>query len=118
LYGADGHALVDLLLQAGEEPPQAGSKILCRHAFHESKRAYVCPAKVQCLYKIFWKDGKICQPIPHLKASRQKVADSLKTIRQDHKRNLNPTPYKVSVSDRLYHFIHDLWLQHAPIGEL
>lgn len=24
---------------------------------------------------------------------------------------------QVSVSDRLYHFIHDLWLQNAPIGK-
>ena len=25
---------------------------------------------------------------------------------------------KVGVSDELYHFIHDLWLENAPIGEL
>jgi hypothetical protein len=25
---------------------------------------------------------------------------------------------QVSVSDNLYHFIHELWLQNAPIGEL
>ena len=26
--------------------------------------------------------------------------------------------FQVSVSDNLYQFIHDLWLQNAPIGEL
>jgi hypothetical protein len=26
--------------------------------------------------------------------------------------------WQVSVSDNLYHFIHELWLQNAPIGEL
>ena len=31
---------------------------------------------------------------------------------------MNPTPYKVGVSDDLYHFIHDLWLENQPIGEL
>lgn len=25
---------------------------------------------------------------------------------------------QVAVSDDLYNFIHDLWLQNAPIGEL
>ena len=25
---------------------------------------------------------------------------------------------QVSVSSKLYQFIHDLWLQNAPIGEL
>jgi len=118
LYGADGHALIDLLLRSGEDPPQQGTKILCRHPFHESKRAWVCPAKVGSLYKVFWKDGKICEDILVLKDIRQRVIDSLITLRQDHKRNLNPTPYKVAVSDQLYHFIHDLWLENAPIGEL
>ncbi|CAL8073092.1 unnamed protein product [Orchesella dallaii] len=118
LYGADGHALIDLLVQTGEDAPQAGSKVLCRHPFHESKRAWVNPAKVEPLYHLYWKDGKILRALPQLSDIRQRVADFLKTIRQDHKRNLNPTPYKVAVSDRLYHFIHDLWLENAPIGEL
>ncbi|ODN05065.1 Nicotinate phosphoribosyltransferase [Orchesella cincta] len=118
LYGADGHALIDLLVQTGEDSPKAGSKVLCRHPFHESKRAWVSPAKVEPLYHKYWKDGVICRALPQLSDIRQRVTDSMKTIRQDHKRNLNPTPYKVAVSDRLYHFIHDLWLENAPIGEL
>jgi len=118
LYGTDGHALIDLVVQTGEEPPQPGSRVLCRHPFHESKRAWVNPATVLPLYTVYWKDGKILSPLSRLQVTRQKVADSLKTLRTDHKRNLNPTPYKVAVSDRLYHFIHDLWLENAPIGEL
>ena len=45
--------------------------------------------------KVYWKDGKICQPMPTLEGIRNRVETSLKTLRQDHKRNLNPTPYKV-----------------------
>ncbi|XP_064540840.1 nicotinate phosphoribosyltransferase isoform X2 [Drosophila montana] len=118
LYSADGHALIDLLQKDSEMPPAVGQKVLCRHPFQESKRAYVIPSHVESLYKIYWKAGKICQLLPTLEQVREKVQISLKTLRNDHKRTLNPTPYKVAVSDNLYNFIHDLWLQNAPIGEL
>ncbi|XP_012254516.2 nicotinate phosphoribosyltransferase isoform X2 [Athalia rosae] len=118
LYGADGHALIDLLQRSIEDPPQVGQKVLCRHPFQESKRAYVIPTRVESLYKIYWQDGKVCNPLPTLEETRNRVQVSLKTLRNDHRRNLNPTPYKVAVSDELYNFIHDLWLQNAPIGEL
>ncbi|XP_047985018.1 nicotinate phosphoribosyltransferase isoform X2 [Leguminivora glycinivorella] len=118
LFGADGHALIDLLQRSSEPPPAVGQKVLCRHPFQESKRAYVIPSKVEHLYKVCWKDGRICHPLKPLSEVRQRVQSSLRTLRQDIKRNLNPTPYKVAVSDDLYNFIHDLWLQNAPIGEL
>ncbi|XP_061386610.1 nicotinate phosphoribosyltransferase [Musca vetustissima] len=118
LYSADGHALIDLLQKVTEPPPAVGQKVLCRHPFQESKRAYVIPSHVESLYKIYWQNGKICQPLPRLEQVRERVQMSLKTLRNDHKRTLNPTPYKVAVSDNLYNFIHDLWLQNAPIGEL
>lgn len=118
LYGADGHALIDLLQRSSEVPPEVGQKVLCRHPFQESKRAYVIPTRVEKLYKVYWKDGKICNKLKPLIEVRKRVQTSLRTLRQDIKRNLNPTPYKVAVSDDLYNFIHDLWLQNAPIGEL
>lgn len=118
LYGADGHALIDLLMRSVEPAPQVGQKVLCRHPFQESKRAYVIPTQVEPLYKVYWQNGKVCCHLPGLEEIRDKVKTSLDSLRNDHKRNLNPTPYKVSVSDNLYHFIHELWLQNAPIGEL
>ncbi|XP_055916155.1 nicotinate phosphoribosyltransferase isoform X1 [Eupeodes corollae] len=118
LYSADGHALIDLLQKVSEPAPEVGQKVLCRHPFQESKRAYVIPSKVKPLYKVFWANGQIAQPLPTLDKVREKVQNSLRTLRNDHKRTLNPTPYKVAVSDDLYNFIHDLWLQNAPIGEL
>jgi len=118
LFGADGHALIDLLQRPDEPPPEVGQKVLCRHPFLESKRAYVIPSRVEPLYKIYWKDGRIWHKLPTLEQIRERVQQSLITLRQDHKRTLNPTPYKVAVSDNLYQFIHDLWLQNAPIGEL
>jgi nicotinate phosphoribosyltransferase len=118
LYGADGHALTDYLMRSVESPPQVGQKVLCRHPFQESKRAFVIPSRVELLYKVYWQNGEICCPLPRLEEIREKVRTSLESLRNDHKRNLNPTPYKVSVSDDLYHFFHQLWLENAPIGEL
>ena len=47
-----GHALIDLLMRSIESPPQVGQKVLCRHPFQESKRAYVIPSRVEPLYKV------------------------------------------------------------------
>ncbi|KAK4323095.1 hypothetical protein Pmani_006185 [Petrolisthes manimaculis] len=118
LYGEDGHALIDLMHRTQEPAPKCGSRVLCRHPFQESKRAYVSPAQVESLHKLYWNEGKIQQELPELTEIRDRVSSSLQTLRQDHKRNLNPTPYKVGVTDDLYNFLHDLWLQNAPIGEL
>ncbi|XP_031331456.1 nicotinate phosphoribosyltransferase-like [Photinus pyralis] len=118
LYGESGHSLVDLLQKYDESPPEPGKKVLCRHPFEESKRAFVTPSKVERLYKIYWKNGEICKPIRNMQEIRERVKRSMRTLRGDIKRNLNPTPYKVSVSDKLYSFLHELWLQNAPIGEL
>ncbi|XP_013135216.1 PREDICTED: nicotinate phosphoribosyltransferase 2 isoform X2 [Papilio polytes] len=118
LFGADGHALIDLLQRSSEPAPVVGQKVLCRHPFQESKRAYVIPSKVEHLYKECWSAGRVRVRSKPLSEVRARVQASLRALRQDIKRNLNPTPYKVAVSDDLYSFIHDLWLQNAPIGEL
>ena len=98
--------------------PEIGKRVLCRHPFEESKRAYVVPSKVEQLYKCWWRNGELASDVPTLKQIRASVLNSLQNLREDHKRSLNPTPYKVSVSDDLYRFIHDLWLENQPIGEL
>ncbi|XP_063216503.1 nicotinate phosphoribosyltransferase [Bacillus rossius redtenbacheri] len=118
LYGTDGHALVDLLQRSVEAPPCIGEKVLCRHPFQEAKRAHVIPSRVKPLLEPCWSKGALVAPLPSLEKVRAHVEASLKSVRNDHKRNLNPTPYKVSVSADLYSFIHKLWLQNAPIGEL
>jgi len=106
-------------MQRHDEPaPLPGHRVLCRHPFLESKRAYVNPAHVEPLLKIFWQDGKCPQRLATIEQLRQRVQNQLGSMRQDYKRNLNPTPYKVSVSNSLYAYLHKLWLQNAPIGEL
>lgn len=96
LFSESGHALVDLIQRSVESTPQVSEKVLCRHPFQESKRAYVIPSKVERLLNLCWEDGQICQVLPTLQEIKEKVQSSLRTLRPDIKRNLNPTPYKVS----------------------
>lgn len=118
LFGKDGSPLVDLMQSASEEPPKSGERVLCRHPFMEAKRAYVVPAKVERLHKLRWADGKLVAPIDTLSDVKARTKSHLTSIRSDHLRSLNPTPYKVSVSDALYQHVHELWLDNAPVGEL
>ncbi|XP_078665979.1 nicotinate phosphoribosyltransferase-like isoform X1 [Branchiostoma floridae x Branchiostoma belcheri] len=118
LYSHEGHALIDLMQRPHEQPPGKERRVLCRHPFEESKRAYVSPGSVQLLQKLYWTKGEIQEYLPSLKEIRDRAIQSLATLREDHKRALNPTPYKVAVSADLYQFLHDMWLDNAPIGEL
>ena len=45
--------------------------------------------------------SKIQQTMPTLKEIRERAAESLRHIRTDHKRALNPTPYKVNCLPKL-----------------
>jgi nicotinate phosphoribosyltransferase len=118
LYGKDGNGIVDLMMNTTEKPPTAGSRILCRHPFIESKRAHVVPAKVEKLHNVYFSGSRCQRELPTLMELRTRVTASLKLLRPDHLRSLNPTPYKVSVSEELYSHLHSLWLQNAPVGEL
>nr|GME19271.1 nicotinate phosphoribosyltransferase 2-like [Ipomoea batatas] len=126
LYGKEGYPLVDIMTGENEPPPKVGERILCRHPFSESKRAYVVPQRVEELLKCYWPgssvlsdfEDKTREVLPPLKQIRERCIEHLSQMRPDHMRWLNPTPYKVSVSAKLYDFIHFLWLNEAPVGEL
>lgn len=118
LFSEKGDALIDLLQRSCESAPEIKRRVLCRHPFEESKRAYVIPSKVERLLVMYMDKGKLCKPLPNIEEVRNVVKENLRHLRSDIKRSLNPTPYKVSVSDDLYHFLHEFWLKNAPIGEL
>jgi nicotinate phosphoribosyltransferase len=105
LYSNEGEALYDLLQRHDEPVPEVGKRVLCCHPFLETKRAWVTPSKVEPLYHVCWENGDVSINIPSLTKIREKVTSSLETLRQDHKRSLNATPYKVGVSEGLYNFI-------------
>ncbi|KAF0912391.1 hypothetical protein E2562_014039 [Oryza meyeriana var. granulata] len=120
LYGKEGYPLVDIMTGEDEPAPKVGERLLCRHPFNESKRAYVVPQHVEELLKFYW-PGTSSNPreeLPSISEIRSRCMAHLDRMRPDHMRRLNPTPYKVSVSAKLYDFIHFLWLNEAPVGEL
>ena len=110
---------MDLLTRHDEPAPKVGEPFLCQHPFIATKRAYLTPTKVENLYELYWNEGKIVHENEvSLMDIRHRVSHQLKILREDHKRHLNPTPYKITVSSKLYKFIHELWLVSTPIGEI
>lgn len=121
LYLKNGEPVVDVMMQECEPAPTADSRILCRHPFISTKRAFVQPARVEKLYHLVWDGANGGVPVDldvDLMTSRDRCVASIKLMRSDHLRYSNPTPYKVSVSEQLYDFIHKLWLEEAPVGEI
>jgi nicotinate phosphoribosyltransferase len=123
LYGKIGEPIVDVMIRKGEKIPEVNERILCRHPFLEGKRAFVTPAKVEKLLLTAWDGPNGGCPIEFyqtlgLEKSRERVKEQVKLMRADHLRYTNPTPYKVSVSDGLYTFTHQLWLDNLPAREL
>lgn len=126
LFGSDNIPLVDMMQTSDEEKPVVGKKILVRHPFAENKRAYVTPSRVEELMGLVF-DGQdktnkgIIEYGTVMKSLQEKrafCAEQLSQLRHDHIRPLNPTPYKISVSQNLYDFIHELWMSELPITEL
>ncbi|HPY73968.1 MAG TPA: nicotinate phosphoribosyltransferase [Planctomycetota bacterium] len=117
LIGKSGCPLLDILLNENEEEPKIGARILCRHPFSNSHKVYVIPSEIVSLHSVVW-DGKQTIELPTLSESREFVLHQLQTFRPDHLRPLNPTPYKMSVSEFLYNLIHDISIDEQPIVEL
>jgi nicotinate phosphoribosyltransferase len=115
LVRGDGKAYLDLMVAVGAPPPQAGERVLCRHPFEEAMRVYVIPSHVQPLHELVW-DGGTVRPTRAPEEIRTFVREQIQLLRDDHVRQINPTPYKVSVSEDLYAYLHRLWMQQAPIS--
>jgi nicotinate phosphoribosyltransferase len=114
LLRADGKAFIDLMTQVGAAPPEPGAQVLCRHPFEETTRVYVVPSRVVPLHQLVW-DGRRLSPPETPGALRARVSAEIGLLREDHLRPLNPTPYKVAVSESLYAYMHELLLRQTPI---
>nr|CCA23353.1 nicotinate phosphoribosyltransferase putative [Albugo laibachii Nc14] len=120
LLGENGKPILDVMIGSKEPPPTVGKRILCRHPFDELRRAYVTPSKTISLHELVWdgSNGGLIADLPTLEQRREYVWQQFQLIREDVVRSLNATPYKVSVSNELYDFIHDMWLHEYPVHDL
>jgi len=53
-----------------------------------------------------------------LQIAKETVIKTLNTIREDTKRHINPTPYKVSLSTEYFNFFRRILDEETPVGEL
>ena len=119
LLDSQGQPLVDLITKGSEPAPKVGQRVLCRHPFQENKRANVVPSAVITLQNVIWDGPKGLSEEPLSPDDvRAYALMQLHMVRSDITRPLNPTPYKVSVSQELYDFLHMLWQENMPIEEL
>jgi nicotinate phosphoribosyltransferase len=124
LYGGDENKpLVDLMQLEEESAPDplnlpTKNGILIKHPFLASKRAYMKPTKVvKLLQKVF--DGSTGEiAITSIEMARNRCQQQLQELRSDHKRVVNPTPYKVSVSSGLFDKTKEIWEKEMPVIEL
>jgi nicotinate phosphoribosyltransferase len=117
LFSEDGYSLLDLMIRVGDRPPEEAKRVLCHHPLDHIKRVYVTPSKVMPLHHCVW-DGRRLYPERTLQECREHVLNQLRTTREDHLRDINPTPYKVSVSEELYDYAYRLWTEESPVTEL
>jgi nicotinate phosphoribosyltransferase len=117
LYGEKGFPLLDLMITVGEEAPEKSKRVLCCHPFEEAKRTYVIPSKVEPLHHLVW-DGELKYESPPHDKIRDFAIEQIDSLRKDHNRPLNPTPYNASLSEKLFRFVHEMWRKEAPIREM
>ncbi|XXQ36805.1 Nicotinate phosphoribosyltransferase [Plasmodiophora brassicae] len=118
LFNEQGVPVIDLLAQAHEPAPVANCRIRCNHPVEHQKRCDVLPSRVEDLLRLAWADGKRARPEPTLRELRDRVRAQVQSLRPDHRRFLNPTPYKVSLTTSLLTFMHTLWLDETPVQVL
>lgn len=106
LFNAEGQPILDYMVMVGDSPPVPHKRILCRHPFDATKRAYVTPSRVELLHECgaaacararvraapgdaralgrcrgaVW-DGQLCKPLPSLESVRQRVRDQMQVRR-------------------------------------
>lgn len=115
LSGEAGHYLADVLLLADEEPPQPDRPFLCRHPLQPELRVRIIPTIVEPLHSVVFRNGRATFAEESLLAIRERSRTLQARIRTDHRRVVNPTPYKVSLSARLFEYMYDLWQREAVV---
>ncbi|KAK2960459.1 putative Nicotinate phosphoribosyltransferase 1 [Blattamonas nauphoetae] len=122
LYSETGTPILDLMVRdldghPDQVVPKVGQRILCRHPFEETKRCFVVPHRVEQLNSVVWEGKSLLHERRQASEIKGFVEEQCKIARPDTLRTLNPTPYKVSLDDNLYQFMHQLYQDNLPIAE-
>ncbi|MEO5931354.1 MAG: nicotinate phosphoribosyltransferase [Candidatus Kapaibacterium sp.] len=115
LSGGDGFYLADVMTLEDEAPPAVGEPFLCRHPFVPGQRVRIVPSAVERLHVTVFAGGKSLIREEGLAEVRERSRQLQKGIRPDHRRALNPTPYKVSLSEGLFDYMYRLWEREAVV---
>jgi nicotinate phosphoribosyltransferase len=115
LRGEAGWYLADVMTLAGEESPRPGEPYLCRHPDTAEHRVRIIPTVVEPLHRLVFAKGRALVADEPVTTIRERSRGLQKGIREDHRRMLNPTPYKVSLSSRLYDYMYELWEREASV---
>ena len=116
LYGKDLKMILDVICNSTEKAPCVGEKFLCLHPTDERKRCVVIPSQVDSLIVPCW-DGTSMRKST-ISEARERVRISMAKMRADHLRSINPTPYKVAVSENVFALLHKLWVEEGTVAEL
>jgi nicotinate phosphoribosyltransferase len=108
LFDASLTPLVDLMMLPDDPEPYWNRPVQCFHPFDSYKRTVVEPHAVETLQQRIWPQLDAGGELYSLKRSRERVKQQLGSMREDHLRPVNPTPYKVCVSPTLYEQLHTL----------
>ncbi|KAH7817503.1 Nicotinate phosphoribosyltransferase [Monocercomonoides exilis] len=122
LHSSDDRPLLDILVRVEADDtfkaPQSGEKVLCRHPFVESKRCYVIPERVEQLHSCVWDGRCLMEKRYSCVEIRDYVNAQMNAQREDRLRIINPTPYKVSLTQDLFEHTHELMMECMPIPVL
>jgi len=125
--------LLDYMTLADEDPPQDGDEsILCRDPFRHQHRLRVFPIAAIPLNSVVYESGRVViaanttglykdDVVPSYLSRTQKYVTK-QLSEEFHEsvtryKDLDPIPYDVMVSPKLYDHLHELWEKNAPVPE-
>jgi nicotinate phosphoribosyltransferase len=110
LYDATDRPILDLLTQHDELPPAENEPIECCDPFDEASRRWVTPSRVEPLLRTVFSQGQVVEQSVHsLPEAREALREELNRLDPEVARLDNPRIYGVSISLRLYRFLHGMW---------
>lgn len=115
IYSTEGYPYVDLMVIDSEvDTLMSKEKVMCKHPFSESKRFIIKPSKMEKLLVTVW-DSELKYELPRLTETKEYLRSQLSIFRKDHLREVNPTPFKVSISESLKEAFSELIQEMTPV---